>query len=219
LEERVLLAWPVHREAFLCALASHLGLHGEPRHVGDLWELGVGKADGQVVACFFHESGELSQRAREQLAAFHRVVVITAQSTMDANRPGRWVLLTRVLEGDGTFATVGLASLMRDRGPVCFDFQTGALKVGTVTLGEVPLGSREWAFLACLADQLDQFVPYSDLKRTVLSRTGSSGEVDEATFCQKLKSRIKKEYIPGIDTVIATSNKGDGYRLRGEGEA
>jgi len=75
------------------------------------------------------------------------------------------------------------------------------------------------ALLACLAEQIDQFVPYRDLKREVLARTGGGGGAEEATFCQKLKSRIKVEFVPGIDRLIVTSNKGDGYRLRAEGEA
>ena len=44
-------------------------------------------------------------------------------------------------------------------------------------------------------------------------------ETEEATFCQKLKSRIKTRHIPQFDRVIVTTNKGDGYRLRENGES
>jgi hypothetical protein len=49
----------------------------------------------------------------------------------------------------------------------------------------------------------------------VLRRAGSTDTTEEATFCQGLKSRIKKKWVPRIDELIATTNKGDGYRLRG----
>jgi hypothetical protein len=66
-----------------------------------------------------------------------------------------------------------------------------------------------------LAADPDQFVSYHDLKRDVLSHSGSTDTTDEATFCQKLKSRIKAKWVPRIDDLLATTNKGDGYRLRG----
>ncbi len=217
---RELLAWPVHRDAFLRALSSHFGLHdGVHKTDGELWELGSGKVDGNVVACFFHIGGPLSESARARLASYRRTLVFTAQLAHDAGRPGRWVSLAELLEADGTFTRVGLPELLRDRGLVRFNRETGALRVGAAFAGEVPPGSREWAFLACLAEQLDQFVPYRDLKRAVLRETGGSGGTDEATLCQKLKSRIKEKYISDIDRLIVTTNKGDGYRLRAEGEA
>ena len=80
------------------------------------------------------------------------------------------------------------------------------------------MGSKEYFFLDCLARHLDTFVPYADLKREVLRRSGSKDSRDEATFCQRLKSAIKKKRIPEIDRFVVTTNKADGYRLRGEGE-
>ena len=215
-----MLAWPVHRDAFLGTLSSHLGLHDVIRETdGELWELGSGKVDGNAVVCFFLTGGLLSESARARLAAYRRALVFAAQPAPDAGCPGRWVSLAELLEADGTFARVGLPELLRDRGQVRFDRETGSLRVGAALVGEVPLGSREWAFLACLAEQLDQFVSYCDLKRAVLRETGGSGGADEATFCQKLKSRIKKEYVTGIDRLVIVSHKGDGYRMRAEGEA
>jgi hypothetical protein len=114
---------------------------------------------------------------------------------------------------------VTLASLLEPSGIVRFETHSGVIRVGDALLGEVPVGSREFHLLACLAEQLDHFVPYSDLKKEVLRRTGGSGEIDEATFCQKLKSRIKARYVPGIDQLLATTNKGDGFRLRAAVEA
>src|SRR5207244_12946799 len=102
----------------------------------------------------------------------------------------------------------------RPAGDVRLDARSGALRVGAAWLGEVPLGSKEFFFLDCLARHLDSFVPYADLKRAVLSQTGSRDATEEATFCQGLKSRIKKKWIPQIDRLIATTNKGEGYRLR-----
>ncbi len=45
--------------------------------------------------------------------------------------------------------------------------------------------------------------------------TASRDGTEEATFAQNLKSRIKKKHVPAIGRRIATTNKGDGYRLRG----
>jgi hypothetical protein len=54
-----------------------------------------------------------------------------------------------------------------------------------------------------------------DLKHEVLGRSGSRDATEEATFCQKLEGRIKARWVAEIDRLIATTNKGDGYRLRG----
>jgi hypothetical protein len=80
-------------------------------------------------------------------------------------------------------------------------------------LGEVPRHSREFFFLACLAGQLDAFVSYSDIKRYVQQHAESSETTEEATFCQRLKHRTKR-WVPTIDELLVTTNKGDGYRLR-----
>ena len=220
LPPRELLAWPVHREAFLTALATHLGLRGGVRSIdAQFWELGSGNAEGSGVVGFFHADGPLSDPARTKFALYRRVLVLSAAPGAEHDGLGRWVPLTAVLDADGAFARIELPDLLRQRGRVRFDRETGGLRVGATLVGEIPPGGREWAFLACLAEHLDQFVPYTDLKWAVLRETGGSGETDEATFCQKLKSRIKEKYVPRIDHLIATTNKGDGYRLRAEGEA
>jgi len=56
------------------------------------------------------------------------------------------------------------------------------------------------------------------MKRFVLAQAGSADTTEEATFCQALKSRIKKKWIPQIDLLVTTTNKADGYRLRGYAE-
>ena len=106
------------------------------------------------------------------------------------------------------------ADLLRQRGNVRFDARSGALWAGDGWLGEVPIGSKEHAFLDCLANRIDRFVPYADIKAHVLRASGSADTTEEATFCQGLKSRIKKKWIPEIDRLVLTTNKGDGYRLR-----
>ena len=105
--------------------------------------------------------------------------------------------------------------LLRTRANVRFESHSGALWAGAEWLGEVPPGTKEFFFLARLAAELDQFVPYADLKHHVLRAAGSTDETEEATFCQKLKNRVKRRYIPGIDRLLVTTNKGDGYRMRG----
>lgn len=217
IDERELLAWPVHRDAFLTALAAHLGLpDGVGAIDGGLWALGTARIDGQPVVCFCHLGGPLSQPERAELARYRHSLVLSVQSP-PSDSFGRWVSLAAVIDPDGDFAPVTIADLYRERGPVRFDEASGTLRVGVTVVGEVPLGSREWAFLSALTEQLGQFVSYGELKRAVLRRTAGRGDTDEATFCQKLKSRIKAKYMPGIDRLVVTSNKGDGYRLRAEG--
>lgn len=99
------------------------------------------------------------------------------------------------------------------------DLDSLPITTGETWLGEVPVGTKEYHFVARLAADLDHFVPYADLKRDVLRLAGSRDETEEVTFCQKLKSRVKARYVPRIDGLIVTTNKADGYRLRAEGEA
>src|SRR5206468_7313793 len=97
---------------------------------------------------------------------------------------------------------------------VRFDVGTGSLFVDDRLLGEVPLSSKEFFFLRYLAEHLDAFVAYADLKREVLRRSGSRDTTEEATFCHRLKNRIKKRWVAEIDRLLVTTNKADGYRLR-----
>ena len=62
---------------------------------------------------------------------------------------------------------------------------------------------------------MNEYVAYADIKHYVLQHSGGTDTTEEATFCQRLKSRIKKKSVPKIDVLVATTNKGDGYRLRG----
>ena len=115
---------------------------------------------------------------------------------------------------DGSLSVAEPGQLLRGRGNVRFDAHSGALWVGGACLGEVPLGSREYHFLACLARWIDRFVAYADIQRDVLRDAGGADATEEATFCQGLKSRIKRRWVPAIDLLVATTNKADGYRLR-----
>lgn len=106
--------------------------------------------------------------------------------------------------------------LLKGKGTVRFDGESGAVWVGDELYGEVPVGTREFYFLSCLFDHLDRFVNYGDLKHDILRRSGLRDSTDEATFCHNLKRRIKKKgWVPRLDALLATTGKGDGYRLRG----
>jgi hypothetical protein len=220
LDERELLAWPVRPEAFFGDLSTRLGLRGGVRVVDSrLWHLGTAAVQGEAAECFACLGGPLSEAASRRLASFRRVLVLHGPSAAPpADGHGQWIPLVELFDADGTCGAPDLGSLIRGRAAVRFDRETGVLFVGGTRAGEVPLWVREYFFLACLAEQIDRYVPYGDLKRDVLSRTGGAGGAEEATFCQKLKSRIKEKYIPGIDRLIVTSNKADGYRLRAEAE-
>ena len=103
--------------------------------------------------------------------------------------------------------------ILRGGGEVRFDPLRGRLDVAGVWQGEVPVASREHAFLACLARRQGQYVAYIDIKREVRRCAGGRDSRDDASFCHRLKSRIKKKYIPHIDLLLSTSNRADGYLL------
>ncbi len=218
-DPRHLSVWPVNREELFARLADHLSLQGGMGVVdGRLHGLGTGKVEGRAVECFVHLDGEMSDAARRELGRYVRLLIFHGPAVApDPSVPGRWVSLVELFDSDGSLTPFRLADVGRDRGSVRFDEGSGVLRVGRTVVGEVPVGSKECYLLSCLTRELNRFVPYAALKRDVLSRTGSNDTTDEATFCQKLKSRIKKS-IPAIDRLIVTTNKGDGYRLRAEAE-
>jgi hypothetical protein len=215
-----LLVWPLRREAYLAWLAAAFRLRGALHHVGDrLWQLGTGQAGYESVECFYARSGELTDHERVRLRAYRNALLFHGRPALpEAEGVARCVFLPDLYDADGSAAVVDLATLLQVHGNVRFDTSTGALWVGQHWLGEVPAGSKEHVLLDCLWHHRDQFVSYADLKRDVLRRTGSADTTEEATFCQGLKSRIKKKWLAEIDQLVVTSNKGDGYRLRGHFE-
>ena len=212
-----LRAWELDREAFLGHLAGGMGLRGGVRRLDDrLWQLGTWTGDGGPCECFYARGRPASDSALARLEAYRDVLVLHGLSRPDTpvRSGGRSASLLAVLAPDGSPAA-DPGRLLRARGDVRFDAHSGAVWVGDARLGEVPVGSKEYHFLACLARHLDHFVPYADLKREVLRQAGSRDGTEEATFCQGLKSRIKKKWVPQVDRLVVTTNKGDGYRLRG----
>lgn len=208
--------WGMDREAFLRWLARELGLRGGVRRLDShLWQLGRFESEA-AFECFSLRPGGLSEEAHRRLAAYRNALVLYGLSPPPPTLfAGPSISLLEVLRLGESLTVVGLGQLLRRRGAVRFDAHSGTLWVADVWLGEVPVGSKEFSFLSCLAGQLDHFVPYCDIKRFVLQAAGSADFTEEATFCQGLKSRIKKKWVPRIDSLIATTNKGDGYRLRG----
>jgi hypothetical protein len=207
------------RERLLRHIADGLQLRGGVQSIdGRLWQLGTGLTEDGPVECFYRRPCPLSEEAQRRLNAYRRLLLFHGPSTVPAPGQSVWVPLVELFHPDGAPAIPALTALLQIQGAVRFDAHSGALWVGVTLLGELPLWSREYYFLQCLAEHLDHFVPYIDLKREVLRRSGSTDAADEATFCQVLKSRIKKRWVPAIDRLIATTNKGDGYRLRGHAE-
>ncbi len=217
-----LCLWRFDLEALLVWVAGQLKLEGGVRSVADgLWQIGS-LADGQWRhECFFRRGGQLTDSALARIRAYRNVIVLHGDSEPAApsGQDGPEVSLLDILEQDGRSLRVrDPLWLLHGRGTVHFEPASGSLWVGDVLVGEVPVGSKDYYLLACLADQLDRYVTYADLKHEVLRQSRSRDTTDEATFCQKLKGRIKKKWVPGIDRFIVTTNKGDGYRLRGHVE-
>jgi hypothetical protein len=217
LEPESQLCWRLDTAGFLGWMARAMGLRGGVRRVEPgLWHLGVWGKDGEATECFFQRPGPLSEMGQGRLEAYRSVVVLHGLSRPAIQtRPGlRPVPLPRVLVWDET----KLAARPLDESAECtavrFDPASGALWAGDRKLGEAPVGSQECHLLACVAENLDRYVSYSDLRREVLRRSGGRGTRDEATFCHELKRRIKKRFVPEIDLVLTTNNKASGYRLR-----
>lgn len=218
-DPRHLLRWRFDLERFLSWIAKGLSLAGGVRQVEErLWQLGTMKDGESRAECFFHRRGMLTERGRNRLAAYRSAMLLRALPSNE--RPdgfqGPSVSLLELLRQDGESLTVmGLAAMLHKGGTVRFDPASGTLWAGEEWLGDVPVGCREYHLLSLLATHLDAFVSYADLKHYVLQQTGGGDGTDEATFCQKLKRRLKAKWMPWIDRLIATSRKGDGYRLRG----
>ena len=217
-DPRHLLLWRLDREAFLRWLAKQLRFQGGMMRVcDDLWQLGTWAGDGEVFECFYHRGVVLSDAARAKVTAYRNVIVFsgTTASPALAELPVRRVGLVDLLRMEDMLRVTDLGPLLRPRGTVRFDAHSGALWVSDAWLGEASVGSKEYFFLELLARNLDHFVAYADLKHGILRQSGSRDSMEEATFCHNLKNRIKKKWIPKIDLLLATTNKGDGYRLRG----
>lgn len=221
-DSRHLQVWEFDRAAFLRWLARQWRLQGEVQRVGErLWQLGAKKDREDVVCCFYRRPGPLTEIETARLRAFKSSLVVHAFSMPHGagGETGRHCTLLELLPSGDALAVSGLDAHLQSGGAdVHFDANSGVLWAGNRRLGEVPLNSREFFFLDCLARDIDGFVGYADLKRYVLRRSGGKDSRDEATFCQRLKSRIKKRFIPQIDLVMATTNKADGYRMRGQVE-
>lgn len=216
-DPRHLLLWRLDREAFLRWLSEQLHLCGDVRQVDErLWQLGTTTTEEGPMECFFRRQGSLTESGQTRLSAYRNVLLLFGQTppTDPASGRGRCLSLLELLSIDGTLTVREPSALLQTRGDVRFDIGSGGLFVGDRLLGEVPVGSKEFFFLRCLASQLDAFVPYADLKRKVLRQSGSRDTTEEATFCHRLKNRIKKRWIAQIDQLLSTTNKGDGYRLR-----
>jgi hypothetical protein len=212
-----LLLWRFDREAFLRSLAGQFRLRGGVRRIDDrLWQLGSRTEGSGTFESFYRRPGPLSQLAGNRLSSFRSVLVFYGLTPPpDAEFQAGYVLsLLEVLDLEDSLTVRDLRPLLRPRGNVRFDASSGTLWAAGRWLGEVPLRSREFYFLAALGSHLDRVVSYADIKHAVLRESGSSDESEEATFCQRLKNRVKKKCVPEIDRIIVTTNKGAGYRMR-----
>lgn len=216
IDQRHLLLWRLDLDAFLVWLAEGLKLQGGVRHIDrQLWQLGTGTEGDWRFECFYYRGGALTEAEKQRLAAYRQAVVLYGLTRPGAgDHTGPVVSLLELLDLKRTLTLAKKPRLFVTRGAVRFDRQTGALQAGDLWLGEVPVLSKEHAFLTVLADRQDRFVPYADLKTAVLQRTGSQDTTEEATFCQKLKSRIKKKWVSNIDQLIVANKKEGSYRLR-----
>ncbi len=217
---RHLQLWRLDLAGLLRWYSREQGLRGEVERVDDgLWRLGTFD-DGRLAReCFYVRGRESSDLARRRLAAFRSVLLLHGRDerpqceALDA----RFLRMAEALVFRGNrLAVRPLAELLDDRraGAVRFDRRTGTLSLGTDFLGRIAPGTREFAFLECLAVARGEVVAYGDLKRAVCLATGSIDSRDEATYCHRLKSRLKRDHgIVAIDRLIEADRVTGGYRL------
>jgi hypothetical protein len=218
-DARHLLLWRFDLEALLRWLARQLQLRGDVMRVGPcLWQLGSLRDGSATAECFFARGPQLSAAEGNRLRAYRNTLLL---SSVPSEWPGEGfhggrVSLTELLRIERrSLRLADVRALVRGAAAVRFDVYTGALWADANCLGEVPVGSKEYHFLACLWREADRFVAYADIKHHVLRHSGSTDSTEEATFCQRLKSRIKRKCVPAIDALVVTTNKGNGYRMRG----
>lgn len=208
--------WPFRGDAFAGWLAGALGLTSDPRPLAvGTWQLGTLRLGGQAWECFYRGGQPLGDPVRRRVAAYRNALVVCGfpAHVGDPDLPGRHVLLGDVLTAD-PFGVRPPEELLSGGGRVRFDPHAGGVWAGAELLGEVPPGTREYYLLARLAAEMDTVVPYADLKHFVTREAGSADRSDDATFCHKLKGRIKAHWVPAIDAVLVGSSAGGGYRLR-----
>lgn len=216
-DEADLLVWRFDRAAFLGWLAREWRLLGGVERIADeLWRLGTLAADGHPTECFYLRGGEVPEAARGRLLVFREALVLHGAFTPPSipGFEGRILALADVIDASAEgFTGRPLCSSSRPEG-ISFDPASGELCLGKTLLGHVPPGSREFHFLQHLIERPGVLIPYTDLKHHVARLSGSRDTTDEATYCQKLKWRLKNVHgIAAIDELLATDRKLGGYRL------
>jgi hypothetical protein len=208
-----LLAYSFSRERFVQWCARTWKIPGTCVALGDsLWQLGPHEL-GIVLVRW---PGQLNDAESRRLSALKQAIVLVPRDppveVERAGHPHRSLLdLLRPT------SPLTLHPLQRSIGPTQFEFDptTGSLRIAEKLLGTVPVFSREAYLLDVLIQSTERFVPYDELKLRVLQHTGGTDERDDATFCHRLKHRLKQA-IPDIDRWLITSGKGLGYRMHAE---
>lgn len=219
-DEVDLLVWRFDRMGLLRWLADEWSLRGGIERIADeLWRLGTLTVDGHPTECFYVRGGEIPDPARGRLLVFRNALVMHGSLTPPSipGFEGRILALAEAMEATPQALTVRpLQSTSRPEG-LSLNPESGEFRLGTTLLGHVPPGSREFHFLEHLIDRPSVLIPYADLKHQVARLSGSRDETDEATYCQKLKWRLKNVHgIAAIDRLVVTDRKLGGYRLLAE---
>jgi hypothetical protein len=220
-ELEYLQRWRLETGGFLRWLAAAQHLSGPVEGIGEgLWRIGATQSGAERTECFYLRGEDLPAPALGRLLVYRSALVLHGK----LKRPriegfeGKILSLLDVLRFDGQALEASpLALLLRRGGAVWFVEASGALLAGDSLLGRIPRGTREFHLVSCLAAHLGVAVPYSDLKRFVCRASRSEDTTEEATFCQKLKSRIKRMHgVQAIDALITTDRAIGGYLLRTE---
>lgn len=213
--------WPFRLEQFLAWLAGAWNLRGGVEPIAaELWRLGTLSDRGAATECFYLRGRELPGGARARLLAYRSALVVhgaSAAPRIDGFEGETVALIERLDATEERLTDLPLVLVPPRGGIVRLDADSGTLRAGDTVLGYVPPGSREFHFLDRLCRQPGVLVPYAELKHHVARMTGSRDATDEATFCQKLKWRLRTVHgIAAVDRILQTDRRLGGYRLSPE---
>jgi hypothetical protein len=215
--EEHLYLWPLDLRAFLAWFAARQHLEGAVVRIDDgLWQLGSLVLPAPPRTCFFLRGGTSSDIGLRRINACQAPVVL--RGALEQPRlpgfAGKTLSLLELLRYDGTLSVLPLPAFLRRGGSVRFT-EAGALLAGDEPLGWVPPGTREYWLVDCLYRRRGRVVPFDEIRRHVRAHCpGSRDATDAATFCQKLRYRIKKAHgVFAVERVIVSGKRSGGYLM------
>ncbi len=212
-----LLLWPLNLRAFLTWFAAEQHLGGAVVRIEDaLWQLGSLAVAPHPRLCFFLRGQSPSDIGLRRVSACEQPIVL--HGPLDPltlpGFTGKALSLLEVLRYDGTLSVVPLTAFLRRGGPIRFTV-SGTLTAGDEVLGHLPPGTREYWLVDCLYRRSGRVIPFAEIRHHVRAHQPASRDTtDAASFCQKLRHRLKTVHgVVAVERVIVSGKRSGGYLL------